>query len=234
MGEVIDSAVGDALSLTEGGVDGIMVENFWDTPFARGTVEPITVSAMTACIAEIARSVQCPVGVNVLRNDGVAALSIAQVTGARFMRVNVLTSAMVTDQGIVEGCAYELSRLRARLGTEIIVMADVLVKHAYPLGAADLVSVARDTALRGGADVLVVSGPETGAKADLGEVRLIREALPSFPLASGSGLTGENVEQFLPFLDVLIVGTWFKKDGKLRGPVDRGRVVAFIETLRKS
>jgi hypothetical protein len=118
------------------------------------------------------------------------------------------------------------------LNAEILIMADVMVKHAHPLGSTDLVSLARDTALRGGADVLIVSGPETGAPTDPAELRMIREALPSFPLASGSGIAAENVEQVLPIVDVLIVGTWFKEDGDVRGPVERGRVRALTDRIR--
>ena len=36
---------------------------------------------------------------NVLRNDAAAALSIAAVAGATFIRVNVHTGAVVADQG---------------------------------------------------------------------------------------------------------------------------------------
>ena len=233
MDDIIQSALQDARALKEGGADGIMVENFWDVPFTKGQVEAVTVASMTRCVSELRRVVDVPIGVNVLRNDGVAALSIAQVTGAQFIRVNVLASAMVTDQGIVEGCAYEVSRLRARLQANVIVMADVMVKHAYPLGTMDIVSVARDTALRSGADALIVSGSETGAPLEIDDLGKVRKALPDFPLASGSGVTADNVLQFLPSLDLLIIGTWFKKDGDVRKPVDSKRVAEMVNKVRK-
>jgi len=234
MDDVIQSALRDAYALKDGGADGIMVENFWDIPFTRGQVEPVTVAAMTRCVDEIRREIDTPIGVNVLRNDGPSALSIAQVTGARFIRVNVMSSAMVTDQGIIEGCAYEVSRLRAKLQANVMVLADIMVKHAYPLGAMDVVSVARDTALRSGADALIVSGSETGAPLELDELEKVRKALPDFPLASGSGVTAKNVSRFLPSLDLLIIGTWFKKDGDVRKPVDSKRVAEMVHRVRRS
>jgi membrane complex biogenesis BtpA family protein len=233
MDGVIQSSLRDAVALEEGGADGLIVENFWDTPFTRGRVEAVTVAAMTRCVQEIRRETDLPIGVNVLRNDGLSALSIAEVTGASFIRVNVLSSAMVTDQGIVEGCAYELSRLRSALQTDVFIFADVLVKHAYPLADIDIVSVARDTALRGGADALVVSGTETGAPLKSDDVSRLREALPDTPLASGSGVTVENVEQFLPALDILIIGTWFKKDGDVRNAVDSKRVARMVAQVKQ-
>ena len=42
-----------------------------------------------------------------LRNDPIAALGLAYATGGQFIRVNVHTGVMVTDQGIIKGGAAE-------------------------------------------------------------------------------------------------------------------------------
>ena len=182
--EVIDYAVADARAVEKGGADGLMIENFFDSPFPKGRSEAVTVSALTACIQEIRRGVSIPFGVNVLRNDALSALSIAEVTGASYIRVNVLTHAMVTDQGIIEGCSYELSRLKVLLGSRVSVMADVMVKHAFPLGdGMDVSTVAKDTAGRSGADVIVVSGTGTGSPIDPKDAERVRKALPRVLLA---------------------------------------------------
>lgn len=230
MDKVIRTAVEDAEAVAGGGADGIMIENFRDAPFTAGRVEAHTAAAMAVCVHEIRKAVDIPVGVNVLRNDGETALSIAAVTGAQFIRINVLTHAMVTDQGIIQGKAYELSRLRTLLGTSTrpastpLVFADVMVKHAYPLGEMDIRTAAKDIAHRGGADVLVVSGSGTGAPIEEAELETVREAVPGFPIASGSGITPENLDRLSPYLDVIIVGTWIKRDGKVENPVDPERV----------
>ena len=84
------------------------------------------------------------VGVNVLRNDAATALGIAAATGARFVRINVHTGAMVTDQGVIEGRAAETLRERARLGLDHVrVFADVHVKHATPFAGERLEDAAR-------------------------------------------------------------------------------------------
>ena len=55
------------------------------------------------------------VGINVLRNDGIAALSIAEATKADFVRINVLNNVMMyTDQGMIEGKAHEIAQLKIR------------------------------------------------------------------------------------------------------------------------
>jgi uncharacterized protein len=224
METVIEKALTDAESIEKGGAAGIMIENFFDTPFTGDRVEAHTTAALAVCVHEIKKAVSIPVGVNVLRNDGLTAVSIAAVTGADFLRVNVLTHAMVTDQGIIQGRAYEISRLRSFLKTEARIFADVMVKHAYPLGKMDIATAAKDIAHRGGADVLVVSGSGTGSPINIDELRTVREAVPGFPLASGSGITPDNLELFGPLLDIMIVGTWIKENGDVQKPVDPDRV----------
>ncbi len=232
MNEVLEFALRDAESLERGVVDGIIVENFWDAPFTRSSVEPITLAAMTRCVNEIRKKVDVALGVNVLRNDAVSAISIAEVTGAQFIRVNVLTHAMITDQGIIEGCSYELSRLKARLGSDVRIMADVMVKHSFPPGVIDIGIMARDMALRGGADILIVSGSETGISIDMADLQKIQKAVPGFPIAAGSGVTDNNVTELMKYCDVIMVGTWFKKDGKIHNPVDKKRVQDLVQKVR--
>src|SRR5436305_9160046 len=95
---VIDAALADARALRDGGADGLVFENFGDRPFFKDRVEARTVAAMTRVIIDVTQEVGIPFGVNVLRNDAASALAIAAATGAAFIRVNVHTGAMLTDQ----------------------------------------------------------------------------------------------------------------------------------------
>lgn len=97
--EVIARAEADAAALQAGGVDAVMVENYSDAPFHRAGVPPHTVAAITAAVSAVRRTVNLPVGVNVLRNDVCAAIAIAHVCGCRFVRCNVYVGAAVTDPG---------------------------------------------------------------------------------------------------------------------------------------
>ncbi len=212
MDEVIERAVGDARALRDGGCDGFVVENFGDRPFTRGRVEADTVAAMTRVIGEIRALVQLPFGVNVLRNDALSALAVAAATGASFIRVNVHTGAMLTDQGIIEGDAYTTLRKRASLAPDVLIFADHLVKHATPLADVDPLQSARDLRLRGLADALIVTGAETGAAADPARLRTLREGIADAPLLLGSGLSASNARDFAG-ADGVIVGTSVKRDG---------------------
>jgi uncharacterized protein len=228
---VITAAVRDARALREGGAAGMIVENFGDKPFAK-SVGAETVAAMTRVITEVAREVPLPVGVNVLRNDGVSAMAIAAATGAALIRVNVLSGAMVTDQGIIEGDAARIMRLRRALGADdVLVLADHMVKHASPLAPVDPVQSARDLRSRGLADVLVVTGKETGLEADPASLELVRRAVPDAPLLLGSGLTAANAARFRALVDGAIVGTSIKEGGRVDAAVDSRRVAELVEAM---
>lgn len=222
MQEVLDLALDDARALAAGGADALMIENFGDRPFTRGRVEAETIAAMTRVIGEIAREVRLPFGVNVLRNDALTALGIAAATGASFIRVNVHTGAMVTDQGIIVGDAYATLRKRATLAPEVLIFADYLVKHATPMGEMS----AKDLRLRGLADAVIVTGTETGAAADPARLRAVREEIDA-PLLVGSGLTAANAASFGD-ADGAIAGTSIKTDGR----VDRARVEALVRAWK--
>ena len=226
---VREAAIRDARRLAAGGVDGVVVENFGDAPFHPDDVPKHVVASMTAHVDAVCREVDVPVGVNVLRNDADAALSVAAATDAAFVRVNVHAGARVTDQGVVTGRAHETLRLRDRLDADVAVAADVAVKHSSPLGRTDEEDPAVDAeeALdRGLADAVVVSGPSTGAAVD-------REALETVagvcerrgaPLLVGSGVTPGTAADLLSVADGAVVGTALKEGGETTAPVSEDRV----------
>jgi membrane complex biogenesis BtpA family protein len=228
---VLARAAADARALRDGGADAVIVENLGDSPFAADTVEPVTVAAMTRAVLAVREAApDLEVGVNVLRNDALAALGVAAATAASFVRVNVLSGAMVTDQGVVQGRAREVALLRARLGGTVRVAADVLVKHAAPLGPTRLDDAARDTFHRAGAHALVVSGTGTGRPTSPADAATVREAVPEAPLWIGSGITPDTAAALAPFT-AAVVGTWLHAGGVLDAPLDAARVRAVREAL---
>jgi uncharacterized protein len=228
---VLEVARRDAAALAEGGVHGIMVENFGDTPFFPDHVPPETVAALALAVAAAMREVDLPVGVNVLRNDARAALGIAAATGAAYIRVNVHTGAMLTDQGWISGRAHETLRTRHALGHDVAILADVLVKHAVPPAGLTATDAARDLWDRGGADALIVTGPATGSAADAGRLREVRAAVPAAPLLLGSGLSAENVAELWPLCDGAIIGSAFMHGGRAGAGVASDRVRRLLAQL---
>src|SRR5688500_8153569 len=229
LARVREQLLRDADALAEGGVDGLMMENFGDVPFYPRRVPAHVVAHMTALACDVRDRVpHLPLGVNVLRNDGRAALAVAHACGASFVRVNVLCGARVTDQGVVEGIAHDLLRDRAALGAtgSVKVLADVDVKHSAPLGESRAVAdEVDDTVARGLADAVIVSGEGTGKGTDPQHVAAVRAAAAGrVPVFVGSGVSVQTLDALLPHADGFIVGTSVKRDGSAGEAVDVARV----------
>lgn len=231
--EILDRALGDARVLAGAGFDALMIENYGDVPFRRGAVEPHVVAEMTVIARAVRAETRLPLGVQVLRNDAAAALGIAAAVDASFIRVNVHTGAMLTDQGVIEGRADETLRLRAMLGADVRIFADVMVKHAVPLAPVAIGDAARDAVERGCADALVVSGRGTGRPVDAAELAAVRAAVNA-PIYIGSGARLETAASLLAVADGLIVGTAVKVDGVTTAPVDPARARAFVAAVERS
>lgn len=220
---VIGLAVNDARTYERGGADALFVENFGDVPFFKTNVGAETVAAMTAAGCAVREAVKLPVGFNVLRNDARAALALCATCGGSFIRVNIHTGAMLTDQGIIQGEAGETLRYRERICPGVQIFADVHVKHAAPLGDWPIEIAARDTLERGLADALIVSGTGTGEAADVSDLERVRRVCPTAKILLGSGVTAENVREYAQ-ADGFIVGTSLKRNGRVSNPVDPKRV----------
>lgn len=229
---VLEGARADAAALREGGCDAVIVENFGDVPFYPDVVPPETVASMALCVRAVRDVVSDrPVGVNVLRNDAAAALGICAATGASFVRVNVHTSAAVTDQGILEGRAAVTVRERQRICPDAALLADVHVKHASPLGSESPAESATDALHRGLADAVIVTGAGTGRSPSREVLTHVRRFVGKSPVLIGSGLTDANAERLLESADGAIVGTWFKVDGLLENAIDPERVKRLRELV---
>lgn len=234
LASVRDRLLHDADAVAAGGAGAFLIENFFDAPFWPERVPAETVAHMTVLAAAVRERFDQPLGVNCLRNDGCAAMAIAHACGARFIRVNVLTGARVTDQGIVTGIAHELLRLRSRLGADVLILADVDSKHSAPLGAPrPLTEEVADLVHRGMADAVVVSGAATGRAVDPDELRTVAAAAGDAPVVVGSGVTADNIGTYRALAGGWIVGTGIKRNGRVGEPVDEQRVRRLVEALAR-
>ncbi|MFC4448751.1 BtpA/SgcQ family protein [Halorussus aquaticus] len=232
--EVLEAALRDARRLEDGGVDALMLENFGDAPFYPEDVPKHVVASMTRVAAAIREAVDLPMGINVLRNDADAALSVAAAVEAALVRVNVHVGARVTDQGVIEGRAHETVRLRERLDSDVAILADLDVKHSAPLAERPLDAEAvAEPVERGFAEGVVVSGAGTGHEVSGDHLRAAvsarDEAGLDAPIFVGSGTTVENVAEILGVADGAIVGTALKEGGETTNPVSEERVRKLVE-----
>ncbi|PSO74633.1 MAG: phosphorybosylanthranilate isomerase [Cyanobacteria bacterium QH_8_48_120] len=230
---VIDRAEQEATALAAGGVDGIIVENFFDAPFTKEQIDPAVVSAMTLIVQRLKNLVMLPVGINVLRNDAKSAMAIATCVDAQFIRANVLTGVMATDQGFIEGEAHQLLRYRRELGSKVGILADVLVKHARPLGSPNLTTAVKETIERGLADGVILSGWATGSPPSIEDLELASAAAEGTPVFIGSGADWENVPELMKVADGVIVASSLKRGGRINETIDPVRVSQLIEAAQQ-
>ncbi len=232
MKDIARAAAEDAHVLARAGFDAVIVENFGDAPFTP-KVSAVTVSAMTVAVLAVREACgEAMVGVNVLRNDAQAALSIACATGALFVRVNIHTGARVTDQGLIQGEAGETLRLRRALGAEHVrIWADVDVKHSAPLGARSIEDEAVECEERGLCDAVLVTGEGTGRPVDKAKLRAVRGRV-KVPVYAASGATIETLSELRAACSGVIVGSALRTDGRAGGRVDASRAKGFADAFR--
>jgi len=233
--EIIKFALEDAKKLVEGGVDGLIVENMWDLPYYVGkNVPPEEMTAQAVAARAVVEEVDVPVGINVVHNGGRVTLAIAKASGAKFIRVCLLTGAMVWDTGEFDhGCAAELLRVRKMLYAEDIkIFADINKKHAVMFPGIDLKTHAEWCEFYM-SDALIVTGRMTGSPPRVEDLKEVKEFLPHRPLLVGSGSNAENIAKFLQYADGAIVGTYFKKHGIAQNRVDVDRVKKFMEIVKR-
>lgn len=245
--EIIERALYEAKVLEEQGYDGVIIENYGDFPYKKRVKDPLTLSVITLVTAAVVNNTRFKVGVNVLRNSGREAYSIAVATGAKFIRVNSLTETIITDSGVIEAEAPRLRELVYNYpGVEIY--ADFLVKHAgdlYLASALGKLSFSReinsediikdmihDVVERGLASKIVLTGLRTGEPPDISYVRLIRKHSP-VPLLIGSGINPENARSYLDLADGFIVGSYIRKQGGAGNPLDHERAFALLQILKR-
>ncbi|MBN7123494.1 BtpA family membrane complex biogenesis protein [Erwinia billingiae] len=235
MKEVYDAAVADALTLSRGGVDGIIVENASDLPFARPeNIGPETVAALTAACLAVRQAVDTPIGITCVANGAIPALAIAKAVGARWVRVNQWANAYIANEGFINGPAPEAMRYRAMIDArDVAIFADVHVKFgAHAITADRSIPEQATDAEWFDADVLIATGTRTGNPTSDTEVNEVRSGT-NLPVIVGSGLSPSQVPALFASADGAIIGQWLKEDGQWWKPVDARRVAELMAAVMK-
>lgn len=208
--EVYERAKQDLQALEQGGADGVIFENNYDVPH-KISVEPETVAEMTMLITRLRQDTKLPIGVSVLWNDYKAALSIAKMSGAEFVRVPVFVDDVRTNYGDVTGNPEAVTKYREQIGAEnVLLFTDIHVKHSQVLNA-DTIEASAKKAITAGSDGLIVTGKWTGDAPDMNDLQRVRENVGEFPIILGSGVSDENVASLFRLADGAIVSTSLKE-----------------------
>ena len=220
--------------MSQAGIDGIIVENASDLPFARPeAIGHETVAALAAACVRVRDAVDLPIGITCVANGVMPALAIAKAVGARFVRANQWANAYVANEGIINGPAGEALRYRSAIGArDVKVFADVHVKFGAHAITSDrtVEEQARDAEFFD-ADVLIGSGQRTGSPTEPGEIRSI-QAGTSLPVLVGSGMDVDNASELMSVADGAIVGSSLKYGGTWWNPVDPSIARRLMKVVR--
>jgi membrane complex biogenesis BtpA family protein len=225
----------EADTLVNNGITNIIVENYGDVPFPKDHVHPHVISALTRVLHTIRSKYRDTVklGVNVLRNDAYSAMGIASICNCSMIRVNVLTHARLTDQGLIEGKANELKQYQQLLGSSVEIWADIEVKHSVAITPISIQDLIKDTLERAGADKIILTGNQTGQAVDISILQKIvsKKMVSPEQIVIGSGVTSKNFSSLVPFANHFIVGSSLKKDGIVTNPIDPVRVQRLVKAF---
>lgn len=230
---ILQTALSDLDHYLAAGAEAIVLENSHDLPYIKPPLPARAVALMTRIAREVRKRFPGPIGLQMLEAANETALEIARAAHLDFLRVEGYVFAHVGGAGIIEGCAGKLLRRRKDLGCEYIrVFADVKKKHcSHALtGDLDITDVVKQSEFFL-ADGVIVTGARTGEAPDLRELRRVKKSA-RVPVLIGSGMTPENIAAFLPYADVFIVGSTFRKDGRFLGDLDPARLRRFVKAFR--
>lgn len=229
---IISKAVEEALVYKNCGLNTVMIENMHDIPYLNRNVGPEITSLMSIILYEIKKETNLHCGIQILAGANKDALAAAHSAGADFIRAEGFVFAHIADEGMFNSDAGELLRFRKQIGAEnILVFTDIKKKHSSHSITADTDIL--DTAKAAQfflSDGVIITGSSTGKEPSLKEIKLVKENV-DIPVLAGSGITPENIKLYLEYCDGLIIGSYFKKEGKWQNTVDVDRVKLLLNKV---
>jgi membrane complex biogenesis BtpA family protein len=231
LGQIIDTAVGSALALAEGGADGCLVQTVDRVYHPGEDSDPARTAAMALVVSAIAQATSddFQIGVHLMRNALKASLAVAKVAGGSYIRASALVGATLTPHGMVEGHPLEVMEYQAKINAgRIKIIAEVESMHFRWLGGDKPVAEVARAAVSSGADAV--------ALADKNETRVlemiteIREAVPGAPVILAGYTTHQNAARLLAAADGAFVGRCLESGG-WGGQVDAALVRAYMDIV---
>jgi membrane complex biogenesis BtpA family protein len=230
--KVIDQALADLEIYKKAGVDSLLFENDHDLPYIQPPLDERGIRLMTKIVNEARRRFDGPIGVQMLEAANITSLEIAAEADLDYIRVEAFVFAHVGGSGIINGSAGKILRRRKELNAEHIkVFADVKKKHGSHSLTIDL--DIRDEIMQAEfflADGVIVTSQFTGINPNQNDL-IKAKSVTKLPVLIGSGMTAENIQEYLPLADGFIVGSYFRRGGKFLGRLEPPRLDAFMNVF---
>lgn len=239
---VIQKALYDIKALEEGGIDGILIEN-WKEESLGEFVSTETAKNFEQVVAEIASSIKIPFGFNVLNNDYKLAYSLAKKFGGSFVELDVFVDDVESD--------FENNAEAIKKPFQIHPNPEAIIEYAKSIGADGIplfvfvqpkhykmldkektIQTSVKEAIENGASAVLVT-KHTGYAPTIELIKEAKSAAGGVPVGIGSGFSAENAKDFLGYVDFAIVGTSIKVDNITDNPVDKNKVIELMGIVRR-
>jgi membrane complex biogenesis BtpA family protein len=229
---VIAKAKHDIQMWQQGGIDGLIIEN-WQEEAVRPRISRRRAASLRRVIVAISGDVHVPFGINVLNNDYQTAYAIASVCSASFIQLDTFVDRVVSDftynvlakshPFVVEVDRVHMKRVARYYGQEALpVLCGIHPKHYRMIDAKKTIEQSAKEAKEEGAAGVVIT-KATGV-APYRDVFLQVRSVIDIPVGIGSGFSPDTAKALFPLVDFAIVGTYAKIDGVTDNPVDSKRV----------
>lgn len=206
----------ETAALVAGGVDGVIVENYF------GNKDDVR--AILEWLSEHPPGVA--IGLNVLR-DYRLAFDLAEEFPVDFIQIDSVAGHLAP----AEDADYAAELAQRRAYTDAALFGGVRFKY-QPVQSGR----SEEEDLRIGmerCDAIVVTGDATGQPTGLDKIRRFRAVTgPGFPLLIGAGLTATSAAQQLSVADGAIVGSFFKDTRVDTGIVLGAHVTELMDVVR--
>ena len=230
--EVIDQALADLEVYKMAGVDSIIFENDHDLPYIQPPLDKKGIALMTEMVKEARERFDGPIGIHILEAANITSLEIAAEADLDYIRVEAFVFAHVGGSGIINGSAGKILRRRKELQAEHIkVFADVKKKHGSHSLTIDL--DIQDEIMQAEfflVDGVIVTSQFTGKNPNKNDL-IKAKSVTKLPVLIGSGMTAENIQEYLALADGFIVGSYFRKDGKFLEKLEPERLHKFMKVF---
>jgi membrane complex biogenesis BtpA family protein len=208
------------------------LENDHDLPYIQPPLDEKGIALMTRIAKEARDRFEGPIGIQMLEAANITSLEIAAEADLDYIRVEAYVFAHVGGSGIINGSAGKILRRRKELKAEHVkVFADVKKKHGshsltIDLDIKDEIAQAEFFLVDG----VIVTSQFTGINPDKDDLIKAKKAT-KLPVLIGSGMTAENISEYLPLADGFIVGSYFRKDGKFLEKLEPAPLARFMKAF---
>lgn len=173
------------------------------------------------------------IGVNFLAVTGKEAFPVLAELGEEKIRVDAywaddarIDERLSADQ---QAKAQEIERVRRTCGWNGVYFGGTAFKKQREISPDDYaLSASIATQYM---DVITTSGIATGQSADVGKIDTFRNACADRPVALASGITPENVMEYVPFVDAVLVATGINHKDDFYN-IDPDRLAMLMDQIR--